>query len=126
MQRPLEDFLRALRACDVRISPAEAIDAYRAVAEVGFGDRQLFRDALCVTLAKTAEEIDRFETCFDTFWVRDEFTDATIAENGMRATDRLLWPTCCWRETRRAWPKRWRARPPRRGPARYNFEPSAI
>jgi uncharacterized protein with von Willebrand factor type A (vWA) domain len=73
MQRPLEDFLRALRASDVRVSPAEAIDAYRAVAEVGFGDRQLFRDALCVTLAKTAEEIERFETCFDTFWDRDEF-----------------------------------------------------
>ena len=82
MQRPLEDFLRALRASDVRVSPAEAIDAYRAVAEVGFGDRQLFRDALCVTLAKTAEEIDRFETCFDTFWARDEFTDGAATRSG--------------------------------------------
>jgi uncharacterized protein with von Willebrand factor type A (vWA) domain len=76
MQRPLEDFVRALRASDVRVSPAEAIDAYRAAAEVGFADRQLFRDALCVTLAKTADEIDRFESCFDTFWARDAFTDA--------------------------------------------------
>jgi uncharacterized protein with von Willebrand factor type A (vWA) domain len=75
MQRPLEDFLRALRASDVRVSPAEAIDACRAVAEVGYGDRQLFRDALCVTLAKTADEIDRFETCFDTFWARDGLPD---------------------------------------------------
>ena len=80
MQRPLEDFLRALRASDVRVSPAEAIDAYRAVAEVGFGDRQLFRDALCVTLAKTAEEIERFETCFDTFWDRDEFINGAARQ----------------------------------------------
>ncbi len=80
MQRPLEDFLRALRASDVRVSPAEAIDAYRAVAEVGFGDRQLFRDALCVTLAKTVDEIDRFEACFDTFWDRDEFTDSATPQ----------------------------------------------
>jgi uncharacterized protein with von Willebrand factor type A (vWA) domain len=82
MLRPLEDFLRALRASDVRISPAEAIDAHRAVAEVGYGDRQLFRDALCVTLAKTADEIDRFETCFDTFWARDELTTSVAAEPG--------------------------------------------
>ena len=79
MQRPLEDFLRALRDSDVRVSPAEAIDAYRAVAEVGFSDRQVFRDSLCVTLAKTADEVDRFETCFDTFWRRDAFnSDAAL------------------------------------------------
>jgi len=70
MQRTLEDFLRALRAADVRISPSEAIDAHRAAAEVGYGDRRLLRDALCVTLAKSGEEVDRFEVCFDTFFAR--------------------------------------------------------
>jgi uncharacterized protein with von Willebrand factor type A (vWA) domain len=53
MQRPLEDFLRALRAADVRVSPAEAIDAARTVATVGYADRELFKDALCATLAKS-------------------------------------------------------------------------
>jgi uncharacterized protein with von Willebrand factor type A (vWA) domain len=72
MQRTLENFLRALRAVDVRVSPAEAIDAHRAVEQVGYADRELFRDALCATLAKSPEEVDRFETCFDTFWRRDE------------------------------------------------------
>ena len=72
MQRTLENFLRALRAVDVRVSPAEAIDAHRAVETVGYADRELFRDALCSTLAKSPEEVDRFETCFDTFWRRDE------------------------------------------------------
>ncbi len=70
MQHTLESFLRALRAHDVRVSPAEAIDAHRAAAETGYADRDLLRDALCVTLAKSAEEVDRFDACFDTFFAR--------------------------------------------------------
>ncbi len=72
MQQTLGDFLRALRANDVRVSPAESIDAHRAVAEVGYGDRALLKDALCVTLAKTADEVGRFDLCFDTFFARDD------------------------------------------------------
>jgi uncharacterized protein with von Willebrand factor type A (vWA) domain len=90
VRRPLEDFLRALRESDVRVSPAEAIDAHRAAAEVGFGDRQLFRDALCVTLAKTADEIVRFENCFDTFWARDAFTGDVAAARGTVADSPAL------------------------------------
>lgn len=74
MQHTLEQFFRALRAADVRVSPAEAIDASRAVAVTGYGDRTLFRDALCSTLAKSAEEVDRFEAVFDTFFRRDAVT----------------------------------------------------
>jgi len=73
MQRTMEDFFRALRAADVRVSPAEAIDAHLAVAAVGYGDRELLRDALCSTLAKSADEVDRFETTFDTFFARAAF-----------------------------------------------------
>ena len=74
MQHTLEGFLKALRAHDVRVSPAEAIDAHRAAAEVGYGDRALLKDALCVTLAKSAEEVDRFDACFDTFFARPAAT----------------------------------------------------
>lgn len=70
MQAALEDFFRALRAADVRVSPAEAIDAHRTVEVVGFADRELFRDALCATLAKSGEEVARFESVFDTFFDR--------------------------------------------------------
>ena len=73
MQRTLEAFLRALRAVDVRVSPAEAIDAHQAVKLAGYADRELLKDALCATLAKTADEVARFETCFETFFRRDEF-----------------------------------------------------
>ena len=71
MQHTLEQFFRALRAADVRVSPAEAIDASRAVTVVGFHDRTLFKDALCSTLAKSADEVDRFDAVFETFWARD-------------------------------------------------------
>lgn len=70
----LEDLIRALRASEVRVSPAEAIDAHRALMEVGFGDRSLVRDALAVTLAKSADETVRFEACFDSFFARREFS----------------------------------------------------
>ena len=73
MQGAMEDFLRALRAADVKVSPVEAIDAHLTVAMVGFSDRELFKDALCATLAKTADEVDRFDETFETFFARETF-----------------------------------------------------
>lgn len=69
----LADFVAALRARDVQVSPAEAIDAHRALLQVGYEDRTLTRDALAATLAKSAEETQRFDACFDAFFARGEF-----------------------------------------------------
>ncbi|HEX2561747.1 vWA domain-containing protein [Phenylobacterium sp.] len=80
MQRSLEEFIRALRAADVRVSPVEAIDAHRAVASVGFADRTLLKDALCATLAKSADEVDRFDSTFEMFFKRDNFMSAPQPE----------------------------------------------
>jgi len=73
VQHQLEQFLRALRAADVKVSPAEAIDAARTIVAVGYADRELFKDALCATLAKTRDEVDRFDQTFETFFSRDQF-----------------------------------------------------
>ena len=73
MQQTLENFLRALRAMDVRVSPAEAIDAHCTVDSVGYSDRTLLKDSLCIALAKSEEEVERFDECFDIFFTRDEF-----------------------------------------------------
>lgn len=70
MQHTLQDFLRALRAADVRVSPAEAIDAARTVETVGYADRELFKDALCATLAKSQAEVAAFDRTFETFFAR--------------------------------------------------------
>ncbi|MBV9511042.1 MAG: VWA domain-containing protein [Caulobacteraceae bacterium] len=76
MQRTVERFLKALRQVDVRVSPAEAIDAHRTIEIIGFSDRGLLKDALCASLAKTADEVARFDACFETFFRRDEFAYA--------------------------------------------------
>jgi len=75
VQATIEEFVKALRASEVRVSPAEVIDAHRALMEIGYADRALVKDALCVTLAKTEEEVFRFEECFDAFFSRDSFRD---------------------------------------------------
>jgi uncharacterized protein with von Willebrand factor type A (vWA) domain len=73
VQATLEDFIKALRASEVRVSPAEAIDAHRAMMQVGYADRTLVKDALCIALAKSEEEVARFDECFDAYFTRDAF-----------------------------------------------------
>ena len=73
-QRPLEDFVRALRSADVRVSVAEAMEAHEVVATLGYGDRGLLKDALGLTVAKTVEEKERFSEAFDLFFTRNQFT----------------------------------------------------
>ncbi len=75
MQQTLEKFLTALRGAEVEVSPAEAIDAHRTVAAVGYGNRTLLKDALCAALAKTSDEVGRFDDCFDMFFDRDAFRE---------------------------------------------------
>jgi len=73
VQATIEDFIKALRASEVRVSPAEAIDAHKTLMEVGYADRTLVKDALCIALAKTEDEVARFDDCFETYFTRDEF-----------------------------------------------------
>jgi uncharacterized protein len=76
MQQPFEQFVRALRAADVKVSVAEVIDATEVIAAVGYDDRQLLKDALALTVAKSQDEKDRFDTAFELFYARTEFKDA--------------------------------------------------
>jgi len=82
MQHQLEEFIRALRAADVRVSPAEAIDAARAISVTGYADRELFKDALCVSLAKSPDEVARFDQTFETFFTREPLSSAPPPEAG--------------------------------------------
>lgn len=69
--RTLSDFVRALRASDVRVSTGEAIDAAGAMKLVGFEDRALLRDTLGIVLAKSPEEKETHDALFDLFFKRD-------------------------------------------------------
>ena len=64
----LGDFIRVLRAAEVRISTAESIEAAAIVETIGLGDRQLMRTALSQALAKTDAEKDAFHACFDEYF----------------------------------------------------------
>jgi uncharacterized protein with von Willebrand factor type A (vWA) domain len=68
VQAPLLRFFQAARGAGVRISPAESIDALRAVEAVGYADRAALKDALALSLAKTLAEKQALDSCFDLFF----------------------------------------------------------
>jgi uncharacterized protein with von Willebrand factor type A (vWA) domain len=72
MRENLHRFFRAARGAGVRVSPAESIDAMRAVSKIGFNDRQILRDTFLVTLAKTQEEKRALGDVFDLFFSQPE------------------------------------------------------
>jgi len=83
---PIVRFLSMLRKAGVRISVSEGLDAMRAAEVVGYQDRGLLRDALGLTVAKSVEEKDIYETCFDEFFCREEFKSKASAD-GCEKTD---------------------------------------
>src|SRR3954462_6150991 len=72
MRENLHRFFRAARGAGVRLSPAESIDAMRAVSKVGFADRAILRDTFLLTLAKTQDEKKALGDCFDLFFDQPE------------------------------------------------------
>src|SRR5689334_10606433 len=72
MRENLHRFFRAARGAGVRLSPAESIDAMRAVSRIGFADRQILRDTFLLTLAKTQDEKRALGDCFDLFFSQPE------------------------------------------------------
>lgn len=67
----LASFIRALRMAEVRVSTAETLDAFRAVALIGMHDRRLLKDSLAVVLPKTQDEKAAFDRTFDKFFTFD-------------------------------------------------------
>jgi len=73
MQATLEDFFKALRGSDLDVSLNAQIDAARATALVGWGERDLLKSALGTTLAKTLPDRAIFDDAFDRFFRFDSF-----------------------------------------------------
>lgn len=86
MDASLQRFIGALRMAEVRISPAETLDAFRTVERMGMGNRQQLKESLALVLPKTAEEKQAFEACFDAFFRFEEFSNAEGA-GGDSASD---------------------------------------
>ena len=68
MQASLVNFIQVLRSNEVRVSPAETLDAVDVAASLGYADGELLRDGLAMTLAKSPEEEAIFLRCFEQFF----------------------------------------------------------
>jgi hypothetical protein len=93
MRENLHRFFRAARGAGVRVSPAESIDAMRAVAEVGFSDRAILRDTFLLTLAKTEDEKKALGDCFDLFFDHPEPRQSAPEDAASEATKAQAQPT---------------------------------
>lgn len=80
----MADFLKALREADLPISPAETLEAHRAAELVGWENRELLRDSLAITLAKSEYEKERFDDCFDRFFAVRNFDTTNVANDDER------------------------------------------
>ena len=67
VDRTVVNFVKALRNAEVRVSPAETLDAMEVMRLVGMRDREILKHSLCLALAKTPEEKARFDVCFERF-----------------------------------------------------------
>jgi hypothetical protein len=83
VQRRVLDFANLLRKSGVRVSVAESIDAFTALDELSFDDREVFRDALRSTMVKRSMDVPTFDRLFDLYWsgfydgLRQAFGEAT-------------------------------------------------
>ena len=82
MQKKILEFTNILRKSGIRVSTAEALDAFQALDELSIEDREIFRDALRTTMVKRGEEVPTYDELFDLYWsgfydnLRETFGDA--------------------------------------------------
>ena len=75
VKSPIVGFLQAARRAGLRVSVAESLDAFRALETVGYDDRAMLKDALGLTIAKTADEKLVYDACFERYFHRDGFVE---------------------------------------------------
>ena len=82
MDRTLTSFIAALRNAEVRISPAETLDAMSALELVGYRDREFLKNTLSLVLPKTPDEKETFSETFDSFFSFDDVTGTALPAEG--------------------------------------------
>ena len=87
-------FMRALRAAEVRVSSGETLEALRVVDLLGWQAKGTLKTALSLTLAKSLDEKERFDACFDRFFAApkpllgSEQTDSAQSESAETQRER--------------------------------------
>ena len=77
----LRDFIKVLRASDVRISTSETIDAMNVASAVGLEDKMLLKESLSQCLAKSLREKEIFEECYENFFKESYMNLSNLEEN---------------------------------------------
>ncbi len=80
MEKTLTSFIAALRNAEVRVSPAETLDALNAIELVGYEDREFLKDSLALVLPKTWDEKETYSATFDSFFSFDDVRGQTVTE----------------------------------------------
>lgn len=86
MQANLVNFIQILRSHDVRVSPAETLDAMDVATTLGYADRSRLRDGLGMALAKTPAEEQVFVRCFDQYFSQG-LADFTLSPENSEAEE---------------------------------------
>ena len=68
MDAVINDFVQVLRRHQLRVSPAESLDALSALKQVGLSDRETVRDSLRATMVKNQEDSETFDRLFELFF----------------------------------------------------------
>jgi len=80
----INDFVQVLRKHQLRISPAESIDALHALKQVGLGEREVVRDTLRTTLIKNRDDTETFDRLFDLYF--------SMRPQAEKPAAKLKWP----------------------------------
>lgn len=89
MELTFTHFVRALRNAEIRVSPAETLDAFSVLEVVGIEKRSLLKDSLSLALAKTSTEKEHFDKTFDLFFDQLQLHNA-IQQDRRGAIDRRI------------------------------------
>ena len=90
MDSKLLSFIQVLRSRDVRISPAESLDAMDIASVLGFSNRDHLHDGLAMALAKTPQEKATFSQCFNQFFTQnllDFSSEEVVADDDVENDD---------------------------------------
>jgi len=79
-------FCEELRSEGVAIGTSEILDAFAALEQISWSEREDFREALAATIAKSQEDRRVFELLFERFFFSS--TEAEALEQGLKESDR--------------------------------------
>jgi uncharacterized protein with von Willebrand factor type A (vWA) domain len=85
-------FCDELRSEGLQVGTAEILDAFRALGEISWTDREDFRETLAATLAKSQEDRRLFEVLFDRFFfdaVEAEIIDRGLTQERFQGGERI-------------------------------------